>query len=213
VTAQAASRSDERRRAILDAALACFGERGFQATSMEEIRARSSASVGSIYHHFESKERLAAALYLEGLAAYQDGFVAALARHRDAERGVKAMVHQHLAFVSAQPELAAYLLSMRNDDTVTARQADARALRQEFFRRVFAWIAPRRARGEIKALADHVLVALVIGPSQEYGRYWLGHRDPRDLARARTLLANAAWESVRPVPHRERQGNGAARRT
>ena len=34
---------------------------------------RARASIGSIYHHFRSKEQLAAALYVEGLRDYQEG--------------------------------------------------------------------------------------------------------------------------------------------
>ena len=58
-----------RRQAILDAALACFTNKGFTETTMEDIRIRSGASTGSIYHHFSNKEMLARALYLEGRPA------------------------------------------------------------------------------------------------------------------------------------------------
>jgi len=40
---------------------------------MADIRVRARASIGSIYHHFRSKEQLAAALYVEGLRDYQEG--------------------------------------------------------------------------------------------------------------------------------------------
>ncbi|HTO27428.1 MAG TPA: TetR family transcriptional regulator, partial [Devosia sp.] len=42
----------DRRRQILDAALSAFLERGYAATSIADIRARSGASTGSIYHFF-----------------------------------------------------------------------------------------------------------------------------------------------------------------
>jgi AcrR family transcriptional regulator len=57
----------ERQEAILSAALECFTSRGFAATTVEEIRRRSGASIGSIYHHFGGKEGLAAELCVEGL--------------------------------------------------------------------------------------------------------------------------------------------------
>src|SRR5215470_14374357 len=67
--------SERRRKSILDAALACFLERGVAATTTEEIRDRSGASIGSIYHHFGDKEGLAGALYVEGIRSYQEGFL------------------------------------------------------------------------------------------------------------------------------------------
>jgi AcrR family transcriptional regulator len=190
-------RSDGRRAAILGAALEAFQEVGFAQATMEDIRRRSGASTGSIYHHFTSKEGLAAALYLDGLDDYQSSLTAELHRHRDAERGIRAIVHHHLDWVAAHPELARYLLEMGQAESIAHAAAEARALRQAFFQRVFAWIRPRSERGELRPLPEPVLVALVIGPSQEYGRYWLGHRDEPERRRARRLLADAAWNAVR----------------
>ena len=55
-------RSEKRQGKIIRAAQACFAEFGFANTTMEDIRRRSGASNGSIYHHFSSKEGLAAAI-------------------------------------------------------------------------------------------------------------------------------------------------------
>src|SRR5215470_3712527 len=79
--------SHDRQRAILMAALDCFSTRGVSATTIEDIRAKSGASIGSIYHHFRSKENLAATLYVEGLREYHAGLLRALRRCRSAEYG------------------------------------------------------------------------------------------------------------------------------
>lgn len=47
---------------ILDAALACFVERGYHETSVDDIAARSGLSKGAIYWHFEGKRELFLAL-------------------------------------------------------------------------------------------------------------------------------------------------------
>jgi AcrR family transcriptional regulator len=62
--------TDTRREQILRAALACFLEKGVAGTSIAEIRQRSGASTGSIYHFFPSKEAIAVALYLDGLSGW-----------------------------------------------------------------------------------------------------------------------------------------------
>lgn len=49
-------RSDARPDEILDAALAVFGERGFEAARMDDIAARAGVSKGAIYLYFDSKE-------------------------------------------------------------------------------------------------------------------------------------------------------------
>jgi len=50
------------RSGILDAALACFTERGYHATSIDAIAARAGLSKGAIYWHFAGKRELFLAL-------------------------------------------------------------------------------------------------------------------------------------------------------
>ncbi|WP_211881588.1 TetR/AcrR family transcriptional regulator [Pseudarthrobacter albicanus] len=47
-----------RRLQIAEAALRCFGRKGFQGTSMADIIAESGLSAGAIYGHFRSKDEL-----------------------------------------------------------------------------------------------------------------------------------------------------------
>lgn len=57
-----ARRKEERAPEILAAALACFSEKGFAATRMEDIARRAGVSKGTIYLYFESKEAVFKAL-------------------------------------------------------------------------------------------------------------------------------------------------------
>src|SRR5437899_10727215 len=52
----------DRRVQILDAALVCFGQRGFHQTSMHDISAEAGISVGLIYRYFANKEAVIAAM-------------------------------------------------------------------------------------------------------------------------------------------------------
>src|SRR3984893_11129561 len=51
-----------RRSQILDAALVCFGKRGFHQASMHDISAEAGISVGLIYRYFENKEAVISAM-------------------------------------------------------------------------------------------------------------------------------------------------------
>jgi len=59
-------RSGSVRNQILDAAEQLMAERGFSATSVAEVCARSKLPVGSIYWHFKSKDGLLAAVMERG---------------------------------------------------------------------------------------------------------------------------------------------------
>src|SRR3954467_5185516 len=88
--------------AILDAALDAFDANGVLAATLDDIRERSGASIGSIYHHFGDKEGIAAALYPQLLEAWQRGLVGAIER-RGAERGIRAAVDPPLRWAARNP--------------------------------------------------------------------------------------------------------------
>lgn len=54
--------TQDRRSQILDAALICFGKRGFHQASMHDISAEAGISVGLIYRYFENKEAVISAM-------------------------------------------------------------------------------------------------------------------------------------------------------
>lgn len=56
---------DEKRRQILEAALALFSDYGFHGASMAKLAEKANVPVGTIYRHFKSKEELIHALYIE----------------------------------------------------------------------------------------------------------------------------------------------------
>src|SRR3979411_3144045 len=79
---------------ILDAALACFLEAGYEQTTVARIRERSGVSNGTLVHRSPTKEAVAAALYLESMASFQDGLARLLARQ---PRSLRAAVRGTIA--------------------------------------------------------------------------------------------------------------------
>ncbi len=55
---QARSPSDDTRQNLLQAALRLFGERGYHATSLQDVIDAAGCSKGAFYHYFDSKEDL-----------------------------------------------------------------------------------------------------------------------------------------------------------
>ena len=186
-----------RRQEILDAALACFLERGFAATTTDDIRKRSGASIGSIYHHFGGKEELAGALHVEGLRDYQGGFVRELGRHRDARMGIQAVVRYHLRWVAQHPDRASYLFHVREAGAARAVEPALRELNRHFATEVTSWVAPHVQKGVIAPLPADLIGSLWIGPAQQFARQWLAGHASTDLDRATRALAEAAWRSLR----------------
>jgi AcrR family transcriptional regulator len=184
--------STSRRDDILDAALAAFDAEGVLAATLDDIRERSNASIGSIYHHFGDKEGLAAALYATLLGEWQRGFVAAL-RGRGAERGVRGAVDHHLRWAARHPAAMRFLLNSTPARAAVAEQ------NKEFFAAVQTWLAGHDA--EIRQDLDiPTCEAVWLGPATAYCRYWLAGNAPKPDRRRRELLADIAWRSLCRTP-------------
>jgi AcrR family transcriptional regulator len=66
--------------------LALFNQQGIEATTIDVIRAQSEMSGGAIYHHFDNKEGLVAALYMTALddqARLRDSYLSTVTSTKD----------------------------------------------------------------------------------------------------------------------------------
>ena len=90
-------------RRVLEAALECFGERGFHGVTVREVAQRAGIHVSSIYGHITSKEMLLFELSLLGHEEHSDQVITAVA---DAGPDVlarftayvRAHVHVHITY-------------------------------------------------------------------------------------------------------------------
>lgn len=187
-----------RKSEILNAALACFAELGYGATSIDDIRQRSGASVGSIYHHFGNKEGIATALYMAALEKYRDGLLAVFERNHGAENAVKAVVRFHITWAMENPDLERYLLYMRREAGAGDGEKIIRKATGAFLSRIGGYMKPLIEAGAVKTFTKELYIPLIIGPAQEIIRLWLSGRSGIDLCTVREDLAEAAWNALRP---------------
>jgi len=187
----------KRWRQVIEAALACFNETGFIDTTMEDIRDLSGASTGSIYHHFKSKEELAAAVYLEGIVEYQKGMVAAVKKHRLARAGIEAMVRYHLQWVTEHPDWARYLMQMRHAGFMKAYEQSMAHANTQFAEGLGSFFRPHVERGVLRTVPRELFIAIVLGPCQEYARLLLSMDLEISLRTAVREITEAAWQALR----------------
>lgn len=160
-------RTDE----LLDHALRLFADGGLDAVSISGLSRASGAPSGSLYHRFDSRDGLVAALWLRTVERFQEGYLDALA-HADADAAAHAAVGYVLAWVRARP--AEGLLLSRHgatdvlveslQDDLVARLTSARERLEDA---IGSWRArhPRRPSG---ARARFALVDLPYGAVRPY---------------------------------------------
>jgi len=200
------STTASRRNAILQAALQSFSTKGFTETTMEDIKRLSGASTGSIYHHFQNKEMLAQALYLEGRSDLNAALFASFT-DRQPREGIRALVYTYVDWFEQHPDLGQYIMQADSTEYLGAyvkvfRQKVQLALPNEnLAQQFFEWLIPHIENGTIAPFPQNLYIPLAIGPSREFVRRWLRTRLPAGIQEAREPLAEAAWKVLSlPTP-------------
>lgn len=186
-----------RRQAILDAALACFTERGFETTTMADIRDAAGASIGSLYHHYGSKDALAVSLVASALGSYFASWLDRLGDAADPEPSVRAAIHAHFDWLDRNQGLGTILFAHPTFADLGKRSHEVAQLRADFNGTLLDWIRPRVGRRGLAHLPDDVYQPLWIGPAHEITQSWVGWERLGDLAVLADQLADGAWAALR----------------
>jgi AcrR family transcriptional regulator len=139
----------ERRAVVIEAAGRLFGERGYEATRLDDVAAAAGVTKPIVYRHFDSKRDL----YLALLDRHRDdlaGFVASIPAEGTTEQRLRAVLEVWLDYVEAR----SYAWKMLFRDTgggpeIGARRrevhAEARAVLVDLIRSLAATPVSRRA--------------------------------------------------------------------
>ncbi len=101
---------EERRRQILDSALAVFSQKGFHASNVSDVAAHAGVSQGTIYWYFESKEELFDAAIMAFFAGFGVEMMSVLREGGMASEKLRALARGMDDFVvNAQQVFGAFL--------------------------------------------------------------------------------------------------------
>jgi AcrR family transcriptional regulator len=190
---------------LLDVAVAVFNERGFEATSMDELAGRLGVTKSAIYHHVPSKVellRLALDRALDGLFAVLDEPGAtsgpAIDRLEHVVRGSVRVLATQLPFVTL-------LLRVRGNSPV---ETAALRRRREFDRVVTDLVRAAEEEGDVRpdvdpAVTSRLLFGTVNSLTEWYrpGRGSEGGLTPDALADALvTTTFSGLRTAARPTP-------------
>ena len=190
------------RTRILDTALACFIESGYEQTTIARIRERSGVSNGALFHHFATKEAIADALYVAAMASFQDGLWELLRRRpRSLRAAVSGTISHQLHWIEENEDRARFLYMRGHLDWDSPAGAQLQGLNRnlaEAYRdRMAPLVGGRRNPSDVDADADR-------------HRHRPGSRDRATLALWAARLT-APWLSERARRRRLRRAQRGPR--
>jgi AcrR family transcriptional regulator len=181
----------ERRAQLLDVGRTLFAERGYEATSVEEIAARAKISKPVVYEHFNGKEGLYAVIVDREVQALLDRITRSL--EGDHPKALLAQAAEaFLTYIEEEPEGFRILV---RDSPVTSSTGTLASVIGDIASQVEYILGDQfKQRGydtKLAALYSQALVGMVALA----GQWWLDTGDPkREVVAAH--LVNLAWHGL-----------------
>jgi len=182
----------ERREAILDAALACFVDQGFHGTAVPQVAKRAGVGVGTLYHHFASKDVLVNALFRKWKEAIARAVFTAFPPTAPIREQFRVVWGAMKDFALAHPDAFAFL-ELHHHASYLDAESQAMDNRLKDF--TATMLTQAQADGIVKAGPPTLLMELVFGAFVGMIRaHWEGRAplgpDEQDLAE------QACWDII-----------------
>ena len=148
------------RRAVLAAARASFGTKGYAQSSIDEIAAAARVTKGAVYHHFAGKEALFRAVWSE----VEAGATARAASAGDPEAPpIEQLVAKVDAYLQVALDEEVRQITLIDGPVVLGLEPEGPADQQPGHVALRAYIAEAIGRGELRDLDPGVFAHLVGG--------------------------------------------------
>ncbi|WP_328526627.1 TetR/AcrR family transcriptional regulator [Kribbella sp. NBC_01510] len=183
--------SAERREQLITIARGLFAQRGYEATSVEEIAARAEVSKPVVYEHFGGKEGLYAVVVDREVRALLDGVTGALTAGR-AHELVEQAALALLDYIENNSDGFRILV---RDSPVGSSSGSFISILSDVGTRVEHILAEEFKRRGLDPKNAPMYAQMLVGMVALTGQWWLDARKPKkpDVA---AHLVNLAWNGL-----------------
>ena len=179
---------------ILEAAARIFGEKGFDATSMQDIADAVHLQKASLYYHFDSKQEILAAILDHALDIINITLEAVLAQSLSPDEKLRHAMVSYLQTIADNRNLAAVLLfELRSlDPELKARHAS----RREKFERLWRdLIIEGKQVGAFNSIDPSVTGRAILGV-MNWTVTWYRNDGPRSAKEIANLYADLLLQGL-----------------
>lgn len=121
--------SEEKRRALMDAAVALFSLQGFHATPTQQISERAGVSAGTLFRYFRTKEDLIDSLYSSIHRALSDVVDEAIRPEIPVEEQIQNVKRQVLHWMFENPKKALFFEQFSSSPNITEKAKEEAVIR------------------------------------------------------------------------------------
>jgi len=187
-----------RRAQLVDVGRAVFAQRGYEATTVEEIAERAKISKPIVYEHFGGKEGLYAVIVEREVEHLVGRIVEAITSGSPRARLEQAVV-AFLTYVKQRPDGFAMLL---RDAPLSKRSGEMPALMYDLADRVGDIFAQQFKKAGYDAKAAPIYAHALVGMVAFVGQWWTESRKPPPAETVASHIAALAWMGLRHLPKR-----------
>lgn len=181
------------RETILKTALQLFTENGYFNTSVQDIKKAGQVSVGSIYHYFDSKEKIAAQLYYDQLEEMEQAMVRVMKEHSSAKERCRAVVAHLFRVAQEKPENLRFILQSRLKEFLPEERPICSSKPFEMMRQM---VEEGISAGEVREVDRIVGAAAVFGGALRMIQLHLDGVLVKPLAEYEDDCWRCAWASI-----------------
>jgi AcrR family transcriptional regulator len=187
-----------RRAQLVDVGRVVFAQRGYEATSVEEIAERAGISKPIVYEHFGGKEGLYAVIIDREVEHIVASIVEAISTGTPRERVEQAAL-AFLRYVQERPEGFTILV---RDTPATKRTGEMPGLMFDLADRVGAVFTEQFRRAGYDASSAPIYAHALVGMVAFVGHWWTECRKPPPAEAVASHIAALAWMGLRHLPRK-----------
>jgi TetR/AcrR family transcriptional repressor of multidrug resistance operon len=148
--------SEEKRRALMEAAVDLFSTQGFQATPTQQISDRAGVSAGTLFRYFRTKEELIDSLHASIHRALADAVDEAIHPETPVEEQIKNVKRQVLRWMFKNPNKTLFFEQFSSSPNITEKAKGEAAIRFSALDELYQKAV---SRGILKGINKEVFLA------------------------------------------------------
>ncbi len=185
-----------RREVVLDAALALFAQKGYEATPVPEIARAADLSIGGLYRYYKGKDQLVNAVYQRSKKRLGAWLAEGLTEERGIRKKFRHLWNRMDSFSRSHP-MDFQFLELHNHSAYLDRRS--RQVEKEVQQPCLDFIREAQKAGEMRPMEMSLVMSIFMGVYLGYFRA-VQAGEIENPAKAQRESEEAAWRAVARNP-------------